>query len=74
MLHKDPNQRIGVKNKTDLKNDPFFKGIDWEKLARKEIPPPPLNTLEEEDSDVVLVSSFLDKFTLLFLGSKANFQ
>ena len=25
LLHKDPKQRIGVKNKSEIKNDPFFK-------------------------------------------------
>lgn len=32
LLHKDPKQRIGVKNKEEIKNDPFFKDIDWEAL------------------------------------------
>jgi len=57
MLHKDPNHRIGTKSKTELKNDPFFKGVDWEKLAKKQIKPPQLNIFEDDDGDVVLDSN-----------------
>ena len=32
LLNKDPKLRPGVTNKEELKNDPFFKGIDWKKL------------------------------------------
>ena len=35
----DVNKRIG-KNVSDIKNHPFFKGIDWIKLEKKEITPP----------------------------------
>ena len=55
MLHKDPNQRIGTKSKAELKNDPFFKGIDWDKLAKKQIKPPELNIFEDDENDVPLV-------------------
>ena len=37
LLNKDPKNRIGVTNKEDIKNHPFFKDINWEKLAKKEI-------------------------------------
>jgi len=32
LLHKDPKMRPGLKNKDEIKNDPFFKDIDWKKL------------------------------------------
>ena len=35
----DVNKRIG-KNVSDIKNHPFFKGLDWIKLEKKEITPP----------------------------------
>ena len=40
LLEKDPNKRFGVFDKNEIKQHPFFKGIDWEKLANKEISPP----------------------------------
>ncbi|CAI2381728.1 unnamed protein product [Moneuplotes crassus] len=52
LLHKDPKQRIGVRNKTDIKNHHFFRGIDWEKLEAGEISPPITLTLQDGDSDI----------------------
>ena len=40
LLNKDPNNRLGVSNKVELKNHPWFKDIDWDKLSRKAINPP----------------------------------
>ena len=50
-MNRDPNTRIGVKDKNEIKNDPFFKSIDWEKLARKEIEPPKFDPLDDEDEE-----------------------
>lgn len=35
LLHRDPKMRPGVWNKEELKNDPFFKEIDWKKLMKR---------------------------------------
>lgn len=48
MLHREPNQRIGINNKNELKNDEFFEGLDWVKLAEKKYTTP---LLDEEDFD-----------------------
>ena len=32
--------RPGIKSKDDLKNDPFFKDIDWKKLSQRKLEPP----------------------------------
>jgi len=40
LLFKDPNKRIGISNKLDLKNHPWFHDINWDKLSRKGIKPP----------------------------------
>ena len=49
LLHKDPKHRIGVKNKDELKNDPFFNGIDWEALEWGALNPPVILKLPDED-------------------------
>jgi hypothetical protein len=36
-LNKRPDKRITIDK---VKQHEFFKGLDWEKLGRKEIPPP----------------------------------
>jgi len=40
LLCKDPLKRIGVQDKKDLKCHEWFKDINWEKLAKKQITPP----------------------------------
>jgi serum/glucocorticoid-regulated kinase 2 len=51
LLNRDPNERLGVKDRNELRNDPFFKGIDWDKVLKKEYKPPILEDIEEEDDD-----------------------
>ncbi len=48
LLQKDPNSRIGVKNKKELKDHAFFEGIDWGKVLRKEYEPP---FIEKDDEN-----------------------
>lgn len=38
------NERLGVNNMDEIKKHPFFKNIDWEKLAKKEIKPPEIKS------------------------------
>ena len=45
LLCRDPKKRIGVNDKNELKNHEWFKDIDWDKLAKKQIEPP-LNLVE----------------------------
>ena len=40
LLCKDPHKRIGVLDKAELKNHIWFKGLDWKKIALKQIKPP----------------------------------
>lgn len=42
LLQRDPKKRLGygVNGTNDIKNHPWFKSIDWDKLYRKEIEPP----------------------------------
>ena len=51
LLEKDPDKRFGVFDKNEIKQHPFFKGIDWEKLKNKEINPP-INFIKQKiDND-----------------------
>lgn len=42
LLVRDPSKRLGMgpRGFEDIRNHPFFKGVEWEKLGRLEIPPP----------------------------------
>ena len=40
LLNREPNKRIGLSNKIELKNHPWFKDIDWDMISRKGIKPP----------------------------------
>ena len=50
LLEKDPNKRFGIYDKNEIKNHPFFKGIDWEKLKNKEITPP-INFINQKNEN-----------------------
>jgi hypothetical protein len=39
-LNRDPNTRLGVHSKDEIKKHPFFKDINWSQLLKKKIKPP----------------------------------
>ena len=41
LLKRDPRQRLGANGVADIKSHPFFEGIDWEAVLRRELKPPP---------------------------------
>lgn len=41
LLKRDPRQRLGANGVADIKSHPFFEGIDWEAVLRRELHPPP---------------------------------
>ena len=51
MLEKDPEKRFGILDKKEIKKHPFFKGINWEKLKKKEIMPPCNLMKQKSDND-----------------------
>ena len=42
LLNKDPDQRLGSgpDGAKNVKAHPFFSGVDWDKVSRREVPPP----------------------------------
>jgi serine/threonine protein kinase len=44
LLNKKPDKRISLQN---VKTHDFFKGLDWDKLAKRELNPPVILTNEE---------------------------
>lgn len=49
-MDKDPNKRIGAKDKSEIKKDKFFKQVNWEGLLCKTIEAP-FHDFEDEDDD-----------------------
>ena len=45
LLQKDPNKRLGgsIKDAQEIKEHPYFKDVDWDKVYNKEITPPAVN-------------------------------
>ena len=55
MLDRNPKSRLGSKDKNELKNDPFFKDINWDRMQRKEYKPPVTEfDMDEEDDDELM--------------------
>lgn len=63
---KDPEMRLGVKDKNEIKQHPFFKEFDWEGLLKKELSPPYL--IDPDDVGYLpgnaksVKNKFLEKF------------
>eukprot|EP00732_Lithocolla_globosa_P003490 Lithocolla_globosa_v1_NODE_2823_length_1857_cov_19.312986.p1 type:complete len:547 gc:universal NODE_2823_length_1857_cov_19.312986:73-1713(+) len=62
LLDRDPTARLGHDENTDeIKNDPFFSEIDWQKLATRRVPSP----WRPQVSSTVDTSNFDEEFTSL---------
>ena len=51
ILKKNPAKRLGAKGIEEIKSDPFFNGIDWEALMRKDIKPTIKLSVEDSDDE-----------------------
>ncbi|KAA0152224.1 hypothetical protein FNF29_04088 [Cafeteria roenbergensis] len=67
LLNKDPRSRLGclTSDASDIKSHPFFAGVDWAALARREIPPPWTPGVRGSDD----TSFFSPEFTRLDIAS-----
>lgn len=60
LLNRNPKHRLGAqRDAAELKAHPFFKTIDWDALARKQVTPPFKPSVESDES----VANFDPEFT-----------
>uniref|UniRef100_A0A3B4U1G9 protein kinase C n=1 Tax=Seriola dumerili TaxID=41447 RepID=A0A3B4U1G9_SERDU len=61
LLRRNPERRLGSgeKDAEDVKKQPFFRGMDWEALLQREVPPPFVPTIGGKED----VSNFDMEFT-----------
>ena len=50
LLQREPTNRLGYNGFDEIKSHPWFGGIDWDKLYRKEIEPPFRPTVKDDES------------------------
>merc|ERR1712113_1140723 len=50
-MQRDPAQRLGARRTSDVRSHPWFSGMDWEKILRREVEVPPLRRLVKQPSD-----------------------
>lgn len=60
LLNRNPKHRLGAqRDAAELKEHPFFKSIDWDALAQKQVTPPFKPVVESDES----TSNFDPEFT-----------
>jgi len=60
LLNRNPKHRLGAqRDAAELKDHPFFKSIDWDALAQKQVTPPFKPVVESDES----TSNFDPEFT-----------
>lgn len=62
LLNRNPLERLGARGGFEIKSHPFFSGMDWEALLRREITPP-FNPCR--GGDVMSTENFEKEFTNL---------
>ncbi|DAZ94392.1 TPA: hypothetical protein N0F65_003256 [Lagenidium giganteum] len=65
LLHRDPKQRLGSGPRGDKEifEHPFFAGVDWERLKRRELPPPFKPKTTADPTGMPDTSNFPQAFT-----------
>uniref|UniRef100_A0A8C7VWI9 protein kinase C n=1 Tax=Oncorhynchus mykiss TaxID=8022 RepID=A0A8C7VWI9_ONCMY len=61
LLRRNPERRLGSgeKDADDVKKQPFFRGVDWEALLQRRLPPPFVPNIRGRED----VSNFDEEFT-----------
>ena len=61
-----------MKDKNEIKRDPFFKDIDWDRLLKKGYPPPPLDEFSDDDEDDDVIRPLNNSFLICFGNLKGQ--
>uniref|UniRef100_A0A674F4I7 protein kinase C n=1 Tax=Salmo trutta TaxID=8032 RepID=A0A674F4I7_SALTR len=61
LLRRNPERRLGSgeKDADEIKKQPFFRGLDWEALLQRKLPPPFVPSIKGQED----VSNFDEEFT-----------
>ncbi|KAI9066755.1 Pkinase-domain-containing protein [Trametes sanguinea] len=71
LLNRNPKHRLGAqRDAAELKEHPFFKTIDWEALAKKQVTPPFKPVVESDES----VANFDPEFTTADVRQQAGLE
>jgi len=70
LLERDPNKRLA--DSTMIKAHPYFKGLDWEKLLRKEISPPFIPPVKDKTDISMVDPAFTSEKVTISEGSDAH--
>jgi len=67
LLERDPMKRLA--DASAIKSHPYFAGLDWEKLLRKEIPPPYIPPVKDKNDTGMVDPAFTSERVTLSEGS-----
>jgi len=48
---RNPKRRLGAQNYDDIKNHKFFESIDWKKLEQRNVLPPLILNMDDDDDE-----------------------
>ncbi len=61
LLEKDENFRLGTNDPEDIKNHPFFSGVDWNEAANQMLTPPFLPSLKSPEDTKMFDTFYLNQ-------------
>ncbi len=61
MLVREPTARLGYQGADEIKSHPFFRGLDWSALDRREITPPWIPKVVDETDTRNIASEFVNE-------------
>lgn len=70
LMERDPSKRLA--DPTAIKAHPYFKGMDWDALLRKEVPPPYIPPVKGKTDTSMVDTMFTSERVTLSEGSDAN--
>jgi hypothetical protein len=55
LLKTNPRERLGSGGVDEIKNHPFFEGINWDDVLKKKVKPPYVPVIKKIEEDEIMI-------------------